>query len=82
MNLKSELSKIVGAQYVDDGSKTLSAYSKDNSLMEAGGMPDILVKPENAEQVQKIVQYANEVKIPIIPVSSKVHFHGSTLLIS
>ena len=79
MDLKSKLSEIVGSKNVDDSPKALSAYSKDHSLMSVSGLPDIIVHPDTAEQVQKIVELANETKVPVIPVSSSVHFHGSTL---
>jgi hypothetical protein len=79
MDLKSKLSGIVGPENVTDSADVLSAYSQDNSLMSVSSMPDIVVLPENAAQVQEVIQYANEVLIPVIPVSSSVHFHGSTL---
>ncbi|MFC1814854.1 FAD-binding oxidoreductase [Thermodesulfobacteriota bacterium] len=79
MELKSKLSEIVGSQHIDDSPAALSAFSKDHSLMTVSAMPDIIVRPDNAEQVHKIVAYANEVKIPVIPASSSVHFYGSTL---
>ena len=79
MDLKSRLSDIVGAENVNDSPDVLLEYSKDYSLMSVNSLPDIVVWPENASQVQEIVEYANEVLIPLIPVSSSVHFHGSTL---
>jgi hypothetical protein len=79
MDLKSKLSEIVGPDYVDDSPESLSTYSKDHSLFSVSGLPDIIVRPDMAEQVQKIVHLANETKVPVIPVSSSVHFNGSTL---
>lgn len=79
MDLKSELSGILSPEHIIDSPDVVSAYSKDHSLMSANSVPDIVVRPENAEQVQKIVEYANNTLIPIVPISSGVHFHGSTL---
>ena len=79
MDVKSRLSGIVGPENVTDSVDDLSAYSRDNSLMSVSGMADIEVRPGDAAQVQEIIQYANEISIPVIPVSSSMHFHGSTL---
>ena len=79
MDLKSDLSGILSPENIIDNPETLSAYAKDNSLMSVNSTPDMVVRPENAEQVRKIVEYANKNLIPIIPASSSVHFHGSTL---
>jgi hypothetical protein len=79
MELKEQLQKIVGSGQVDDSPEALSAYTRDHSLLTAAGLPDAVVWPENAEQVQKVIQLANETKIPVIPASSQEHFHGSIL---
>ena len=34
---------------------------------------------EVAEEVGKIVTWANEKNIPVVPVSSKVHFYGCSI---
>lgn len=45
-----------------------------------GGMaPDYLVRPETSEQIQEIVKFANEMSLPLIPVSSEApHRTGGT----
>ncbi len=64
-----ELRRIVGEKAVIyEDKEALESYSAD----EAGGeyyahMPDVVVKPENAEQISKIVKLANEERIPITP---------------
>jgi FAD/FMN-containing dehydrogenase len=76
---KEKLAGIVGAGNVLDDSATLEAYSKDNSFS-SGKKPVLVVKPENAEQVQAIVQWANETETPLVPVSSgEPRFRGDTL---
>jgi len=79
MELKEHLLKIVGSGQVDDSPEVLTAYTRDHSLLTTAGLPDAVVWPEDAEQVQKVIQLANEVKIPVIPASSQEHFHGSIL---
>lgn len=79
MDLKEKLLAIVGAGQADDSPAVLAAYARDHSLMTAAGLPDAVVWPQSAEQVQEIVKLANEIKMPVIPVSSQEHFHGSVL---
>ncbi|HJX03518.1 MAG TPA: FAD-binding oxidoreductase, partial [Dehalococcoidia bacterium] len=78
MSIKDGLSKIVGDKDFSDAPEKLSAYARDNSLSKAYP-PSYVVQPESAAEVQQIVQLANENKIPLIPVSSGVHFYGNTL---
>ncbi len=78
MSIKERLIEIVGGDYVEDTPDALKAYSKDHSLL-SPGMPDFIVKPANAEEVQRLIKLANEEVLPIIPVSSRIHFHGSTI---
>ncbi|MFH1061078.1 MAG: FAD-binding oxidoreductase [Pseudomonadota bacterium] len=79
MGLKDQLAEIVGSAQVDDSPAVLAAYTRDHSLLTAQGPPDAVVWPQDAEQVQRVIQLANELKLPVIPVSSGQHFHGSTL---
>lgn len=76
--IKKGLEAIVGTRYVLDDEPTLDAYGKDLSLNQPR-RPSLVVKPKNAEEVQKIVKLANKHLVPIIPVSSAVHFHGETI---
>lgn len=79
MDLKTKLSEIVGSENVDDSRETLNVFSRDHSLMTVGGLADIVVRPDTGEQVQKIIELANSMKVAVIPVSSSMHFHGNTL---
>lgn len=78
MQIKSELAKIVGKEYVSDSMKEREKYSRDYSLLPPG-IPDAVVWPESSEEVGKVVTWANEKNIPVVPVSSKVHFHGCSI---
>ena len=42
-------------------------------------MPDYVVKPKDSKEIQAVVKLANEKNIPVIPVSSGVHFYGTTI---
>ncbi|MFC1929022.1 FAD-binding oxidoreductase, partial [Chloroflexota bacterium] len=78
MGLQEELSGIVGSKNYSGDPEVLRSYSEDFSFMPSG-MPNYVVKPKEAEEVQKIINLANEHLIPVVPISSKVHFHGATI---
>jgi hypothetical protein len=78
MQIKNELAKIVGKDHVKDSMGEREKYSRDLSLLPPG-MPDAVVWPGSAEEVGKIVTWANEKNIPVVPVSSKVHFYGGAI---
>jgi hypothetical protein len=78
MNTRDELLKMVGVENFFDNPEVLQRYSKDFSLVPPG-MPNYVVKPKDAQEIQRIIQFANEHRIPIVPVSSGVHFQGSTI---
>jgi hypothetical protein len=76
---ENELAEIVGKDSVLNDSKTLEEYSKDLSFVRPI-RPRCLVKPKDADEVQRIVKLANEFNIPLVPVSSgPPHFRGDTV---
>jgi FAD/FMN-containing dehydrogenase len=76
---KNDLIRLVGESNIFTDSKTLQDYSKDNgyaSMMK----PELVVKPKDANDVQKIIEWANTTSTPLIPVSSgPPHFRGDTI---
>ena len=78
MILRDGLLGIVGAEYLFDDPEVLEKYSNDYSIT-SSGIPNYVVKPRDAFEVQKIVRLANDHVIPVVPVSSSVHFHGATI---
>lgn len=78
MSIKDKLKKVVGPDNYFDDPKVLEAYSKDSSTVPTG-MPNYVVKVKNTKQVEEILKMANEYKIPVVPVSSHVHYNGSTI---
>ena len=78
MAIKEELTGIVGAENVIDDPGKLKPYSRDYSLSEPG-MPGYVVKPKNADEIQKIIQLANKNNLPVVPCSSGIHFNGDTI---
>lgn len=76
--INEELERIVGAEDVFTETEILKEYSKDYSLAKPA-MPTYVVKPQNADEVQRIIKLANETKLPVVPCSSGVHFEGNTI---
>ncbi|RMF95873.1 MAG: FAD-binding protein [Candidatus Schekmanbacteria bacterium] len=65
-SLISLLEKELGADLVFFDEDILDAYSRDQTKgLEA--RPDLVIKPRNVSQIQRVVQIANEKKIPITP---------------
>jgi hypothetical protein len=78
VNIKQKLLEAVGAERFSDAPEALEAYSKDFSLVPKG-VPEYVVKPEDAQEVQKVIEIANESHTPVVPVSSGAHFQGATI---
>ncbi len=76
---KEQLASIVSQSNILDDPQTLEAYSRDESF--APPMkPQFVVKPQKAEEVRGIVNWANHTLTPLVPVSSGApHFHGDTV---
>jgi FAD/FMN-containing dehydrogenase len=80
MNKKQQaLAEIVGRGNVQDDPEILAAHSGDQSFAHKL-KPWFVVKPKNADQVQKLVQWANQTQTPLVPISSgPPHFRGDTV---
>ncbi|HVN96569.1 MAG TPA: FAD-binding oxidoreductase [Syntrophorhabdaceae bacterium] len=78
MEIKNELAKIVGKEYVSDSIGDREKYSRDQSLLPPG-MPDAVVFPATSQEVGKIVTWCNQENIPVVPVSSRAHFYGCSI---
>jgi FAD/FMN-containing dehydrogenase len=74
-----DLREIVGAKNVLDDEETLREYSRDISFVPPM-RPRCVVKPKDAEEIQKLVKWANKKLSPLVPVSSgEPHFRGDTV---
>jgi len=76
VGLKQDLVEIVGSEHCSDDPETLEQYSKDCSFVQPR-RPSCIAYPNSAEEVQRIVKYANECRIPVTPRSSGVSFYGA-----
>jgi FAD/FMN-containing dehydrogenase len=75
----SSLTEIIAKQKVISKAEVVDRYCRDNSFtppMQAR----LVVQPRNADDVQKIVAWANETETPLVPVSSgEPRFRGDTV---
>ena len=76
---KEELAAIVGDANVSDTPEAIEAYSSDESFVHRM-KPQFVARPQNVDEVQEIVKWANSTGTPLIPVSSgPPHFRGDTV---
>jgi len=79
MIAQEKLEKIVGASNLSIEQDMLDEYSSDMSFVNQV-RPACVVKPKKAEDIQKIINIANETQTPLVPVSSGApHFRGDTV---
>jgi FAD/FMN-containing dehydrogenase len=78
MGIRKKLADILGNDRVYDAPEILNAYRADYSLS-SPGTPTCVIYPENNKEIQAVVDAANERATPIVPCSSRVHFHGTTI---
>jgi FAD/FMN-containing dehydrogenase len=75
----SNLTELIGKQKVITKHRVLESYSHDNSFTRPM-QPRLVVQPRNADDVKKIVMWANQTRTPLVPVSSgEPHFRGDTV---
>jgi len=72
-----KIKNIVGENNVSDEIADLYVYSSDASVHQA--MPSVVVRPKNAEDVQKIMRYANKNLVPVIPRGAGSGTSGHTV---
>ena len=66
MNLVEKLTNLIGQEKVTVNETILEHHSKDESHFEPV-LPDVVAFPASVEDVQKIVLFAKEHKIPVVP---------------
>ena len=73
--MAEDLENIVGKENVLKDPEALKEYSGKGS----GKTPVSVVKPASVEELQDVVKWANENKVPLVPVSSGApHFRGDS----
>ena len=64
-SLKHKLIKLLGPGVVRDDSETIAVHSGDKWI--ATGAPEVVVLAESAEQVSRLLKFANRHRIPVTP---------------
>ena len=72
-----QLKNIVGEENVKDNIADLYVYSSDASVHSK--IPDVVVRPRNSKDVQAIIRYANNNKIPVVPRGAGSGMSGQTV---
>jgi len=72
-----KLREIVGKENVSDDMADLYVYASDASVHHS--LPDVIVQPKTIEHVQKIMRYANQNKIPVVPRGAGSGTSGHTV---
>src|SRR5690606_12514991 len=73
-----ELQKIVTRQFVFTDQDTLLAYSHDQAE-DLSFPPQVVVKPQSAQEISDILKLANEHKIPVTPIGAQTGLSGAAL---
>ena len=70
--LERDMTKIVGKDHVFADKATMTVYAQDALFfdIEQHNLPYVVVRPSGAEEVSRILKYANEKLMP-------VHIHGA-----
>ncbi|MFX0072911.1 MAG: FAD-binding oxidoreductase [Candidatus Hermodarchaeota archaeon] len=71
----NKLEDIVGKDFVSNKKEDLFIYSQDPGASIPRSV-DFVVMPESVEEVQQIVKYANQEKIPIVPMGGGLTLSG------
>lgn len=78
-NLIREFKKIVGEKYSITEKEKRWPYVFGGTMIEPEWVPDLILMPQNKEQISEILKLANENKIPITPRGSGTSLSGGPL---
>ncbi|MFW9999201.1 MAG: FAD-binding oxidoreductase [Candidatus Hodarchaeota archaeon] len=65
-DLYKKLEKIVSDKYISNDIYVRHAYSRNVDIV-LQGVPDIVIRPKDAQEISEILKIANEENIPVIP---------------
>lgn len=77
-SILSKLQSICGTSNVFCDQETLQLYGQDETE-DLVFPPHVLVKPETAQQISEILVFANENKIPVVPIGARTGLSGGAL---
>jgi len=65
--LKQQFEEIVGKAYCFDEKEIIWTYAFGGAIFEREWMPELILMPQNAEQVARVLMLANKKRIPVTP---------------
>ncbi|MHA1752238.1 MAG: FAD-binding oxidoreductase [Candidatus Helarchaeota archaeon] len=77
-DLKNELKKYINETKISDDIILINSFKSDASL-EKGTIPDLIMYPAGEDDIIRILEFANNYNIPIIPSSSKEKYCRGTI---
>jgi len=78
-NLLEKLQEIVGPDSCFSDFETRWTYAFGGTIFKKNWIPDLILLPETAEQISKILKLANDKKVPITPRGSGTSLSGGTM---
>jgi len=69
MDVKQEISHLIGKDHVLDDPDVIASFAGDMSFASPRS-PELLARPRGVEDIRKVVTWANEKNVPLVPVSS------------
>ncbi|RJQ37875.1 MAG: FAD-binding oxidoreductase [Dehalococcoidia bacterium] len=76
MTIENDLAAICGSDFASDDPAVLGSYLQDTSFTPPG-RAECVAFPKGSEEVQEIIRYASQRRLPVVPRSSKISFHGA-----
>lgn len=79
--VRRKLVEIVGLEDFIEETRMLEEYTKDpgNPVMINPKRPVAIIKPESLDEVKRVVKLLNDEKIPIVPRSCGLDYHGNAI---
>lgn len=78
MNLEMEIAKLLSKEQVSANETILKQHSKDESYHKPS-QPDIVVFPKSAEDVSKVLTFAYDHEIPVVPFGLGTSLEGHAI---
>lgn len=75
--LHDALARILGSEHVLQGAAISDDYARDEALTLTPRMPDVVARPESAEQISAILKLAGELKVPVTARGSGTGMSGA-----
>ncbi len=70
--------EIIGAEHVLSDNQSILSYSHDETE-NLSYPPDVVIKPDNSEEISKILKYCNLKNIPVTPCGARTGLSGGSL---